>query len=332
MSYETDAGRGRSGGQLLQDYPVMTPTVRTSRRAFLLGSVALVGGCTTHDSGNPDRPSASPTTSATQLTARTRLAAENRLVTTYEQSLRAHPGLARILRPIHTDHVAHVAALRPIAAGQVPAEVIPRIPASMAGTLKLLCEVEAQAVQAGQTACLAAESSLAALLGSISASERSHLVPLGTPPAPRPPGAVTGSADIGGLQQALAAQNEVRWGYDVVGGQVSAAAQPLVRSAQARHVAIQSVLQAALYARHATPTPGAAGYSLPFPVSGQRAAFHLAATLEDRSGACWHYLLELPGGRAVRELAVTMLGNAATQATIWRGKYETPATVALPGT
>jgi hypothetical protein len=306
--------------------------VRQSRRAFLLGSVAVAAGCTSHDSGHPARPSAAPTVSATQLTARTRLATEYRLVTTYEQALRAHPGLAAILQPIHADHVAHAAALKPIAAAQVQPSAIPRIPASMAGTLKLLREVEAETVQSGRAACVTAEPSLSALLGSISASDRSHLVPLGAPPASLAPGAVSGSADIGGLQQVLAAQNEVRWGYDVVGGQVPAAVQPSVRTVQARHVAIQGVLQSALYARHATPTPAAAGYSLPFPVSGQRAALHLAATLEDRSCASWHYLLQLPGGRAVRGLAAAMLGNAATQATLWRGKYESTATVALPGT
>jgi uncharacterized protein DUF4439 len=302
------------------------------RRAFLLGSIALAAGCTAHDSGHPDQPSASPTVSAMQLTARTRLAAEYRLVTTYEQALRAHPGLAAILRPIHADHVAHAAALKPIAAGTVQPAAIPRIPASTAGTLKLLRDVEAEAVQSGRSACVSAGPALSALLGSISASERSHLVPLGAPPAVLPPGSVTGSADIGGLQQVLAAQNEVRWGYDVVGGQVSAAVQPSVRTVQARHVVIQGVLQSALYARHATPTPAAAGYSLPFPVNGQRAAFHLAATLEDRSCASWHYLLQLAGGRGVRGLAAAMLGNAATQATVWRQKYESAATVALPGT
>lgn len=327
MSYKTDPGRGRCGGTLLQHCGVMT---LLPRRTFLLGSAALVAGCTAREPGHPARSSASGT--AADRIADTRLAAEYRLVATYEQAIQAHPGLAAVLRPIHADHTAHVAALRPLAGRTARPRSAPRIPGSTAGALDLLRAAETAAMQAGWAACLSAEPPLSALLASIAGSERSHLVPLGAPPAPQPPTAVTGAAEIDGLQQALAAQNEVRWGYDVVGGQVSAAVQPLVRAAQARHVAIQGVLRSALYARHATPTPAAAGYSLPFPVRSQRAALHLAATLEDRSCAAWHYLLQLPGGRAVRSLAAVMLANAAVQATVWRGKYEHPATLALPGT
>jgi hypothetical protein len=304
-----------------------------TRRTLLVGALAaLAAGCAAQ---HPNEPA--PIATSTAPTPDPQIpdvTGEMQLIALYDAAIRARPRLAATLAPIRADHVAHYAALRKAVRGTGVAGAAPRVPAGTAATLAALRTAETTAATRATASCLRADPSRAGLLGSIAASEQSHLVPLGGTPSVAAPGAIGAAggpaAELAGLQSVLGAQNAVRWGYDIVGGQVSSAVQHSVRSVQATHVSMQETLQAAIWARHATPAAAEAGYALPFTVSSQASALRLAATLEARSGPSWRYLLGVTSDPALRRFAAAGLRDAAVRATQWRARYGPATTAALP--
>jgi uncharacterized protein DUF4439 len=310
----------------------------TRRTLLACCAAVLAGGCTagTATSSRPRANASSPRPVPNPLADD--VAAEVDLCALYDAAIGHHPSLAARLRPIRTDHGTQLTAL--LATGKQrqprPTSATP-IPASAAATLQTLAAAETAAVSRRTAHCLTVSRPNAALLGSIAASDASHLVPLGgtpsvaTPPAPGAPHGSARASEVTGLQSVLAAENAVRWGYDIVGGQVHTALQPTVRLAQNGHVAVQDLLQTAIRARRATPVAADAGYTLPFAVSGQVSALRLAADLEERSTASWHYLLGATDDASLRRFAAAGLQNAAVRATQWRARSGAASTVALPG-
>ncbi len=308
-----------------------------TRRTLLACCAAVAaGGCSAGTSSRPKANATSPRPVPNPLAGE--IATEVDLCALYDAGIARYPSLAARLRPIRTDHGAQLSAL--LATGKQrqprPSSTTP-IPASAAATLQTLAAAETAAISRRSAHCLTTSRPNAALLGSIAASDASHLIPLGTtpsvttPPAPGRPRGSSRGTEVAGLQSVLAAENAVRWGYDVVGGQVHTALQPTVRVAQNGHVAVQDLLQIAIRARRATPVAADAGYTLPFAVSGQASALQLAADLEERSAASWHYLLGATDDESLRRFAAAGLSNAAVRATQWRARSGAPRTVALPG-
>lgn len=308
------------------------PTV-TRRTLLIAGLATLAAGCTAQQDDAPG-PTATPTRSGPdpQLAD---IAAEGRLVSLYAAAIRAHPQLRAALAPIQAQHATHQRSLIQVVGSRPAAAAVPRLPAGTAAVLQTLRAAELASAARATSSCLTATATRAGLLGSIAANEQCHLLPLHGTPSLAPPGAVSAgsSADeLHGLQSVLDAQNAVRWGYDIVGGQVHTALQPTVRAVQATHVALQGVLEAAITARHATPDTPEAAYTLPFSVIGQVSALRLAATLEDRSAASWHFLLGSTVNPSLRQFAAVGLRDAAVRAAQWRGRTGAPTSPALPGT
>jgi hypothetical protein len=308
----------------------------TRRTLLACCAAVLAGGCSAGTSTRPSTNASSPRPVPNPLADD--IAAEVDLCALYDEAIGRHPSLAARLRPLRTDHGAQLKALLATGTQRGPRSTLTtRIPASAAATLQTLAAAETAAVSRRSAHCLTASRPNAALLGSIAASDASHLIPLGTtpsvttPPAPGRPRPGERGSEVTGLQSVLAAENAVRWGYDIVGGQVHTALQPTVRSAQNGHVAVQDLLQTAIRARRATPVAADAGYTLPFPVSGQASALQLAADLEERSTASWHYLLGATDDQSLRRFAAAGLQNAAVRATQWRARSGQASTVALPG-
>jgi hypothetical protein len=255
----------------------------------------------------------------------------------YESAVRAQPSLKTMLEPIRAQHATHQEALIRAVGTRPSVTVAPRIPTAAAAVLSALRTAELGSAARATASCLAAATDRAGLLGSISASEQCHLLLLHGTPSVAPPGVVPAaggrsSDELAGLQTVLQAENAVRWGYDVVGGQVRAALQPAVRKVQAGHAFVLGSLESAIQARHTTPDAPEAAYTLPFAVAGPASALRLAATLEDRSTAAWHYLLGSTDNPALRRFAAAGLRDAAVRAAQWRGRTGSPTSPALPGT
>ncbi len=143
---------------------------------------------------------------------------------------------------------------------------------------------------------------------------------------------MTSHGEVTALQGALAAEYAVDWGYDVVGAKVPTALQPVVRTAQAAHVDLESVAAAAIRARGADPVGPQPAYELPFPVTGEAAALRLAVHLEDGAAAAWRFLIGSTADRALRATAAGALSATAVQATRWRVRAGTsPASQPFPG-
>lgn len=147
--------------------------------ALGITGTALAGCSLSNEPGSPrgaydlpGTPGSSQRDVELQLAA---IAAERRLISGAQQVLRAHPQLARILRPIIADHTEHLSALggrrsaaeRSPRAGSVPATVRP----ALAG----LASAEDAAADDRIQDCVAAGSgTFAGLLASIGAAESQH--------------------------------------------------------------------------------------------------------------------------------------------------------------
>jgi len=101
------------------------------------------------------------------------------LVSWYQATLLAQPGLADRLGPLLADHSAHVAALltaagQPTSPAPSPTATPSAVPGDEAAALAQLRSAEQAAQAVAVDACVAAPAGYAALLGSIAACRASH--------------------------------------------------------------------------------------------------------------------------------------------------------------
>lgn len=134
------------------------------------------------------------------------------------------------------------------------------------------------------------------------------------------------------LQEALAAEHAVIWGYGVVGAAAADNILDRVGAAEQVHRARRSDTAARLRAVDAVPVEPEASYELPFDVVDPPTALQLAAELEDGCASAWRYLLGQTDDAELRGVALAALTACAVQATRWRRTAGvSPATVAFPG-
>jgi len=134
------------------------------------------------------------------------------------------------------------------------------------------------------------------------------------------------------LQDALAAEHAVIWGYGVVGSKVVDDQLPDVRAAEQEHRDRREAAADLLRSLSAVPGEAQAYYELPFPVTDPASGLRLAAHLEQGAAAVWRYVLGQTEDTELRRTALVALTDAAVQATRWRLAAGTqPATVAFPG-
>jgi hypothetical protein len=118
------------------------------------------------------------------------IAVEKQLIARYSEVLAANPGLAPALRPLLAQHHEHLTRLRaqlivpaggqPLPAPRATARHTAPVPGTPAAALGYLREAEDAASGALQAHLATAPPSLAQLLASISASEATHALILGT--------------------------------------------------------------------------------------------------------------------------------------------------------
>lgn len=134
------------------------------------------------------------------------------------------------------------------------------------------------------------------------------------------------------LQDALAAEHAVIWGYGVVGAAVSDDVRSVVRDVEQGHRTRRGQAEERLRAAGVRPVDAAPSYELPFPVTDQAAALRLAVQLEDGCAASWHYLLGNTDNGDLRATGLDALTACAVQAVRWRQRSGVrPLTVVLPG-
>jgi len=161
----------------------------TRRRVLTVAAVTLpllAAGCKGIAAlGNP--PKAAPDVAV----ARDAMAVEAQLIAAYDAVLAALPALAGTLHPLLAQHHDHLAQLRarliipaghplPAASPGAKARRGPPVPAAPAAALGQLRAAEDTAARALLVHLTAAPPSLAQLLASISASEATHALILGT--------------------------------------------------------------------------------------------------------------------------------------------------------
>lgn len=125
--------------------------------------------------------------------------------------------------------------------------------------------------------------------------------------------------------RALEAEHAAVYGYGVVGARVAPERRAEARDCYDAHRSRRDAMARVVRDLGDEPRPAAAGYALPFPVSGPDAAVRLAAELEDRIAGSYADLVGAASA-GVRRDAAAALREAAVRAVRWRGE-----SVAFPG-
>ena len=119
------------------------------------------------------------------------------------------------------------------------------------------------------------------------------------------------------LQDGLAAEHAVVYGYGVAGARMAGRARERALRAYDRHRAQRDELVRVIEDRGGLPLAPAAAYALPHPVEDARDALALVTLLEERLAAVWaDAVLELRGDPQRR--AAEGLREAAVAAALWR--------------
>jgi hypothetical protein len=128
------------------------------------------------------------------------------------------------------------------------------------------------------------------------------------------------------LQAALTVEQQVVYGYGVLGPQLHGTAKAYAADCLASHTTHRDAVAALVSAAGATPAAPAPAYQLPFRVSNPASARRLAVRLEQASaGATWDLIASSSPGSPSRTGAVGWLTDAAVRLEHWG------AELALPG-
>ena len=137
---------------------------------------------------------------------------------------------------------------------------------------------------------------------------------------------------VDALNVALAAEYAAIFGYGAVGSHLTKTEKTAAVQADVAHRGRRDALMLRIVGAKATPTPGAAAYELPYPVTDRETALKLAVDLEEGTARAWHQALGATTGDE-RKLAVDALIDCAVRATRWRkAATVAPAVIPFPGT
>jgi hypothetical protein len=133
-------------------------------------------------------------------------------------------------------------------------------------------------------------------------------------------------SELEALQEALAAEQAIVYGYGVLGAHLSGTQEAYAMQRLTSHMLRRDKLAAAITADGATPVLARVAYALPFPVDNQASARELGGHLElGAADAAWDLAAAADARSASRSLAVAWLTDAAVSAEYWG------ASQALPG-
>ena len=153
-----------------------------------------------------------------------------------------------------------------------------------------------------------------------------------TSPTPTPDPNRPKDADQAAWFDAVAAEHAAIYGYGVVSAHVMPEQNDLVSEAVAQHRDRREAALSLLKERSVTAPLPAAGYRLPFPVTGPIGAGKLAVQMESDCAVAWRAVMEQSDSEQDRSFALTALTQCAIMAAKWRqvlGAW--PVTEAFPG-
>ena len=134
------------------------------------------------------------------------------------------------------------------------------------------------------------------------------------------------------LQAALAVEQEVVYGYGVVGARSRGASRRSAYAALRAHQQRRDDIAGYLRAAGVQPSPPAPGYVVPFDVIDQQSAGRLGAVLEQASaGAAWDLVAAAGAGSEIRQWTVDRLAATARWLDQWRLVAGEQSLAALPG-
>ncbi len=134
-----------------------------------------------------------------------------------------------------------------------------------------------------------------------------------------------GDRGVLALQQLLAGEHAVVYGYGVAGARLRGPARDRAERGWTAHRARRAELVALVEQQRGTPVPPAGSYALPFPVRSAADARRLLTLLEERAAVVWaDAVADLDAD--LRRYAARGLADAAVAASRWRG-----ASTAFPG-
>jgi hypothetical protein len=131
--------------------------------------------------------------------------------------------------------------------------------------------------------------------------------------------------EVAALQEVLAAEHAVVFGYGVAGARLDGAERRRAQRSWNGHRAARDELAAHVVALGGEPEAAAATYALPSPVGSAADARDLVVLLEERLAATWADAVTALAGD-LRALAVEGLRDASVAGARWRG-----SSVAFPG-
>jgi len=134
------------------------------------------------------------------------------------------------------------------------------------------------------------------------------------------------STELSALQAALAAEHAAVYGYAVVAAHLTGSRRTEATADYQAHLARRDALRERVAASGATPVAAAAGYELPFTVTGAARAAELAALLESRLADVYANAVQAGADGGFRSDAAAALSAAAVRAARWSG-----STQAFPG-
>lgn len=153
-----------------------------------------------------------------------------------------------------------------------------------------------------------------------------------TSPTPTPDPGRPKDADAAALYDAVGAEHAAIYGYGIVSSRVMPDSNDLVSRALAQHRDRRETAIGMLKERSIDAPVPAAGYQLPFAVTGPIGAAKLAVRMESDCAVAWRAVMEQSDSEQDRAFALTGLTQCAQMAARWRqvlGAW--PVTEAFPG-
>ena len=153
-----------------------------------------------------------------------------------------------------------------------------------------------------------------------------------TSPTPTPDPGRPKDADVAALYDAVGAEHAAIYGYGIVSSRVMPDSNDLVSQALAQHRDRRETAIGMLKERSIDAPVPAAGYQLPFAVTGPIGAAKLAVRMESACAVAWRAVMEQSDSEQDRAFALTGLTQCAQMAARWRqvlGAW--PVTEAFPG-
>lgn len=153
-----------------------------------------------------------------------------------------------------------------------------------------------------------------------------------TSPTPTPDPDRPKDSDQAAWFDAVAAEHAAIYGYGVVSARVMPDQNDLVSEAVAQHRNRREAALSLLKVRSVTAPLPAAGYQLPFPVTGPIGAGKLAVQMESDCAVAWRAVMEQSDSEQDRAFALTGVTQCAVMAARWRRVLRAwPVTTAFPG-